>query len=393
MQELVETLDGWRAEGVGAGRAVVVRTFGSAPRPEGAVLLVTDDGRIAGSVSGGCVEGAAAEEIAAARRDGRQRVIRYGISDEQAWDVGLACGGTIDVLVSPDIPDAAIAAARETRDGRGDGRAIVTPLPADAPPAAFGQHTPGAGDVPGTPLVVHDDGRLEGSLGDPAADAALVDEALAALRAGTSKTVEVAGVQLFVEAYPVRPRLVVVGAVEVARTLVRLAKELGYETVVIDGRAAFATEARFPDVDRLIVGWPDELADDIGLGPGDAVAVLTHDVKFDEPAIITALARGCRYVGAVGSKKTQGDRRARLLEAGVAPDALDRLRGPIGLDLGGRLPAETALAILAEVVAERRGGAGRPMRDVARDRAAADAGPTAAADAGPTAEVAAAGAA
>jgi xanthine dehydrogenase accessory factor len=368
MQELLDTLAGWSAEGAGVGRAVVVRTFGSAPRPEGAVLLVTDDGRIAGSVSGGCVEGAAAEEIWAARKDGRERVIRYGISDEQAWDVGLACGGTIDVLISPGVPAAAIEAARETSEGRGDGRAIVTPLPVDAPPAVFGAHQPGAGSLPATPLVVHDDGRLEGSLGTADADAALVAAATDALAHGVSRTIEVAGRQLFVESYPVRPRLVVVGAVEVARTLVRIAKELGYETVVIDGRAAFATEARFPDVDRLIVGWPDEVADEIGLGPADAVAVLTHDVKFDEPAIVAALARGCRYVGAVGSRKTQADRRARLLDAGVSPDHLARLRGPIGLDLGGRLPAETALAIMAEVVAERRAGSGRPMRDLARER-------------------------
>ena len=373
MQELMDALDGWRAEGAGVGRAVVVRTFGSAPRPEGAVLLVTDDGRLAGSVSGGCVEGAAAEEILAARKAGRERVIRYGISDEQAWDVGLACGGTIDVLISPLVPDAAAEAARETRDGRGDGRAIVTMLPADAPPSAFGAHQPGQGSEPAAPLVVHDDGRLEGTLGDPALDAALVEAGTAALTQGMSRTVEIGGSQLFIEAYPVRPRLVVVGAVEVSRTLVRLAKELGYETVVIDGRAAFATEARFPDVDRLIVGWPDEVADEIGLGPADAVAVLTHDVKFDEPAIIAALARGCRYVGAVGSRKTQADRRARLLEAGVEPEALDRLRGPIGLDLGGRLPAETALAILAEVVSERRAGTGRPMRELARAREAAGA--------------------
>ena len=368
MQELLDTLDGWRAEGAGVGRAVVVRTFGSAPRPEGAVLLVTDDGRLAGSVSGGCVEGAAAEEIWAARKAGRDRVIRYGISDEEAWDVGLACGGTIDVLISPRVPEEAVAAARETREGRGDGRAIVTPLPADAPPGAFGAHQPGPGAEPPDVLVVHEDGSLDGSLGDAAADGALVHAARDAIAHGVSRTIEVAGRQLFVEAYPVRPRLVVVGAVEVARTLVRLAKELGYETVVIDGRAAFATEARFPDVDRLLVGWPDELADEIGLGPADAVAVLTHDVKFDEPAIVEALARGCRYVGAVGSRKTQADRRARLLAAGVDPDALDRLRGPIGLDLGGRLPSETALAIMAEVVAERRTGSGRPMRELARER-------------------------
>lgn len=368
MQELIETLDAWRAEGAGIGRAVVVRTFGSAPRPEGAVLLVTDDGRIAGSVSGGCVEGAAAEEILAARKLGRERVIRYGISDEQAWDVGLACGGTIDVLVSPAVPEAAAAAARDARDGRGGGLAVVTRLPVDAPPPAFGQHAPGEGSEPADPLVVHADGTIEGTLGSAETDAALRDAALASLRTGMSKTVSIGDAQLFVEAYPARPRLVVVGAVEVARTLVRLAKELGYETVVIDGRAAFATEARFPDVDRLVVGWPDEVADEIGLGPADAVAVLTHDVKFDEPAIVAALARGCRYVGAVGSRKTQADRRARLLDAGVAHDDLDRLRGPIGLDLGGRQPAETALAILAEIVAERRGGGGRPMRDLARER-------------------------
>jgi xanthine dehydrogenase accessory factor len=374
MQELLDTLDAWRAAaaGVGVGRAVVIRTFGSAPHPEGAVLLVTDDGRIAGSVSGGCVEAAAAEEARASRKTGRERVIRYGISDEQAWDVGLACGGTIDVLVSPWVPAVVELAARESRDGRGDGRVIVTPLPVDAPPPAFGPHAPGQGSAPGTPLVVHGDGRLDGSLGDPAQDELLVGAGREALAKGVSRTVVIGGRQLFLEAYPVRPRLVVVGAVEVARTLVRLAKDLGYETVVIDGRAAFATEARFPDVDRLVVGWPDEVADEIGLGPADAVAVLAHDVKFDEPAIVTALARGCRYVGAVGSRRTQADRRARLLEAGVAPADLDRLRGPIGLDLGGRQPAETALSILAEIVAARRGGSGHPMRDLARAREVAE---------------------
>ncbi len=371
MQELVETLEGWRAAGVGVGRAVVIRTFGSTPRPAGAVLLVTDDGRIAGSVSGGCVEGAAAEAVLAARKDGRQRVIRYGISDEQAWDVGLACGGTIDVLISPAVPAAAEAAARDARDGRGGGRAVVTRLPADAPSAVPGPHKPGPGETPSEPLTVDADGRLVGTLDDVHADEALVEAARACLRAGHSRTVEIAGTQLFIEAYPARARLVVVGAVEIARTLVRLARELGYETVVIDGRAAFATRDRFPEADRLVLGWPDEVMDEIELGPADAVAILTHDVKFDEPAIIAALARGCRYVGAVGSRRTQAERQSRLLAAGVSPADLGRVHGPIGLDLGGRLPAETALAILAEIVAERRGGGGRPMRDLAREQGAA----------------------
>lgn len=376
MRELVETLREWGTQGVGAGRAVVIRTFGSAPRPEGAVLLGADDGRIAGSVSGGCVEGAAYTEIERARRDGHARVIRYGISDEQAWDVGLACGGTIDVLVEPAVTDAAVAAAADLERGT----AVVTPLPADTPPPDFGQHTPGDGALPAAPLVVRDDGRLlsangdPATTGDPAVDAELVRNALEALARGLSRTIVAAGRQWFVEAYPVRPRLVIVGAVQVAIPLVRLAHELGFETVVVDGRPAFATAERFPDADRLVIGWPDEVAASIGLGPADAVAVLSHDVKFDEPAIVEALRRGCRYVGAVGSRKTQADRRARLLEAGVTEADLGRLHGPIGLDLGGRAPAETALAILAEIVAERHGGSGVPMLDRARSGAPATVG-------------------
>jgi xanthine dehydrogenase accessory factor len=376
VKELLDTLASWQADGVEVGRAVVVRTFGSAPRPEGAVLLYAADGRIAGSVSGGCVEGAAAEEIETARTTGRARVIRYGISDEEAWDVGLACGGTIDVLVEPRVPAAAVTAARTAAEHGGGGAAVITPLPADAPPVEFGLHQPGDGAPPEPPLVFHGDGRLEGSLGSGALDAALIGLARDSLNRGTSRTVELDGRQLFIEAFPVRPRLVVVGAVEVARSLVRIARDLGYETVVVDGRASFATPERFPAdaVDRLVVGWPDEVADEIGLGPADAVAVLTHDVKFDEPAIVEALRRACRYVGAVGSRKTQADRRARLLEAGVEPEALARLRGPIGLDLGGRAPAETALAIMAEVVANRYDGSGRPMRDLSAERERREAG-------------------
>lgn len=366
MKELLETLATWEAggtTGADVGRAVVVRTFGSAPRPEGANLLYASDGRIAGSVSGGCVEGAAAEEIEKARAAGHARVIRYGISDEEAWDVGLACGGTIDVLVEPATPAVVVEAARRSVGPGGRGSAVVTPLPEDSPPAEFGQHPPGDGAPPEAELVVGEDGSLTGTLGTPDLDTALIDAARDALRRGQSRTAELGGRSLFIEVFPVRPRLVIVGGVEVARSLVHLAKELGFETVVVDGRPAFATRERFSDVDRLVVGWPDEVADEIGLGPNDAVAVLSHDVKFDEPAIVEALRRGCRYVGAVGSRKTQADRRARLLDAGVSEIELARLRGPVGLDLGGRQPAETALAILAEIVAERYGGTGTPMKE------------------------------
>ncbi|HMJ80696.1 MAG TPA: XdhC family protein, partial [Candidatus Dormibacteraeota bacterium] len=221
MRELLEAVQGWRAEGVGLGRAVVVRSFGSAPRPEGAVLVVTDDGRLAGSVSGGCVEGAAAEEIARARRTGRARVIRYGISDEQAWDVGLACGGTIDVLVEPTLPDELVAAAA----GR-DGRAVVTPLPADAPPAEFGPAEPGEGSPPEPLRVLDESGAPVGST--HAVPPEVAEAARQALSEGTSRTVVAAGRQWFVEAFAAHPRLVIVGAVQVAMALVRFARELGY---------------------------------------------------------------------------------------------------------------------------------------------------------------------
>ena len=335
MRELLDQYDAWRAEGMEVGRAVVIRTYGSAPRQEGSVLLVAADGRIAGSVSGGCVEGAAAEAVADAMRTRADAVIRYGVSDEQAWSVGLACGGIIDVLVQPAVPSDVVAAARA--ENAALGTTVVTRLPADTPPPSS---TKGASSAPDADL-----------------DAVRAD----ALAAGRSRTVELPDCAVFVETFPARPRLVIVGATEIARSLVQLAGPLGYERIVIDARTAFATAERFPDVERLLTDWPEEAFEAIALGPKDAVVMMTHDPKFDEPAILDAFRRGARYVGAVGSRKTQADRRARLVEMGIAEADLANLHGPIGLDLGGREPAETALAILAEVVAARRGGTGAPM--------------------------------
>ena len=194
--------------------------------------------------------------------------------------------------------------------------------------------------------------------GPATAPADVVEAAHDALLRATSRVFDSGERQLFIEAYPVRPRLVVVGAVEIARSLTRLARELGFATVVVDGRAAFATPERFPDADRVVVGWLDEVATQIALDANDAVAVLAHDPKLDDPALVEAFRRGCRYVGALGSRKTQGDRRDRLRGMGVGDADIARLHGPIGLDLGGRAPAETALAILAEVVAGRYGATG-----------------------------------
>lgn len=370
MKELVETLAAWRADGAEIGRAVVVRTFGSAPRLEGAVLLAAADGRIAGSVSGGCVEGAAVEEIQRARADRRSRVIRYGITDEQAWDVGLACGGVIDVLIEPEVGVLVEAAARAAAaPGASHGRAVITLLPVDSPGAEAGSYPRGDGDLPASPLVAWDDGRLEGSLGDAVSDGELARLAREQLTRGTSRIVEVGGRSLFIEVFPPQPRLIVFGAAQIAIPLVSIAHAIGYQTIVVDSRPAFATKERFPDVDRLVVGWPDEVADAIGIGPSDAVVVLSHDNKLDEPAIVTAFARGCRYVGAIGSRKRVAARKERLAAVGARVEDLERLRSPIGLDLGGRTPAETALAVMAEIVAARHGGTGAVLRDRARTEA------------------------
>ncbi|HUR16470.1 MAG TPA: XdhC family protein, partial [Candidatus Limnocylindrales bacterium] len=308
-------------------------------------------GAIAGSVSGGCVEGAAAELIAESRRDGLSRVVRFGISDEQAWDVGLACGSTIDVLIEPQVRDELVEAARGAV-----GTAIITSLPDGSPDESGGRQQPAS--AVGAPVhVLGLDGAA--SITPDLAAAAL---ALAAQR--HSGTVTDDGRQFFVETFAQPPRVVVFGAVQAAIPLIRMAREMGYRTVVADAREAFASRERFPDADELVVGWPDEIRKHLALTPDDAVVVMTHDPKLDEPAIVEAVRAGCSYVGAMGSRRTQAGRRERLAAAGLSPEQIDSVRGPIGLDLGGREAGEMALAILAEIVAARNDGTGRPLRDI-----------------------------
>ncbi len=347
LRELLPTLREWQAEGAGVGRAVLVRAFHSSPRAPGAVLLATDDGRLAGSVSGGCVEGAAADEVRRARGDGHSRVIRYGISDELAWDVGLACGGIIDILVEPEIRPEAIAAVDVI------GTALLIPLPADAPGDVLEPAPTGPGEPPGNARLLHDPDDAPEPLRS-AARAAMIDGV-------SSVAADESGRQWFIEAFPAPPRLVVVGAVHAALPLLRFARELGYRTVLVDRRATFASKERTSDADEVHLAWPEDAFGAIGLHRGDSVAILSHDAKLDEPAITGALRAGCRYVGAVGSRKTQAERRDRLLHAGLTDADLARLRGPIGLDLGGRAPAEVALAVMAEIIANRNGASGGPM--------------------------------
>ncbi len=346
MRDLLADYARLSASGKPVGRAVVTSVWGSAPRPEGASLLATADGEVAGSVSGGCVESATAMEIAEAIARGTPELVTFGVTDERAWEVGLACGGTIRVFVEPRVRPEVLEAAR------GPGGVVVA--------------TVIEGEGLGGSLVVREDGAVEGAIGAALDRARLRDLALEALAREASATVELATtsgapVRVFLEVFPRQPKLVVFGAVHIAAALVPLAKALGYRTIVADGREAFLSRERFREADELILAWPEEAFRRVGLDSATYVCVLSHDPKFDEPALAIALRSPARYVGAIGSKKTQAARRERLRAAGVTDAELARLHGPIGLDLGGRQPAETALAILAEMTAVRYGGSGRRL--------------------------------
>ncbi|HET7598794.1 MAG TPA: XdhC/CoxI family protein [Gemmatimonadales bacterium] len=345
MRDLLSDYERFVAAGVPFGRAVVTSVWGSAPRPPGANLLASADGRIAGSVSGGCVESATAMEISAAIERGTPKLISYGVSDERAWEVGLACGGTIEVFVEPAVRREIVNAAR------GPGGVVVATV----------VEGPGLG----TALVRRDDGGSTGNLAATVSREdvrAAADQALAREGSGTVELPAVGGsARVFLEVFPRQPKLVIFGGVHIAAALVPLAKALGYHVTVADGREAFLGRDRFPEADRLLLAWPGEAFEQVGLDRATYVCVLSHDPKFDEPALEVALRSPARYVGAIGSRKTQRSRRERLRAAGITDEQLARLRGPIGLDLGGREPAETALAIMAEMTAVRYGGTGAAL--------------------------------
>ncbi|HEX6104385.1 MAG TPA: XdhC family protein [Gemmatimonadales bacterium] len=341
MRDLLQDYDRLTAAGERPGRAVVTSVWGSAPRQEGSSMLATPGGVMAGSVSGGCVESATATEIAAAIERGTPKLVTFGVSDEKAWEVGLACGGTIKVLVEPAVPAEVLDAAR----GPG-GEVVATCI---------------EGPETGRSARVSEDGRVEGGLARVLPRDTLAAAALEALRRERSATVSLEGTAgthtVFLEVFPRQPRLVIFGGVHIATALVPLARLLGYRTVVADGRQAFLTRERFPEADELILAWPEEAFARIGLDPGCYVCVLSHDPKFDEPALRIALRSPAAYIGAIGSRSTQAKRREWLRSEGFSEADIARLHGPIGLDLGGRSPAETALAILAEMTAVRYGGA------------------------------------
>ncbi len=306
-------------------------------------MLASEDGRIAGSVSGGCVESATALEIEAAIQSGTPKLVTFGVSDERAWEVGLACGGTIKVFVEPTITPEILEAAR----GNG-GEVVATVI---------------SGSGVGESLRLLENGSVHGNLSVELPLDAVRAAAMSNLRRETSasQTFESGAgpVTLFFEVFARQPRLVIFGAGQVAVSLVPLAKALGYYTIVADGRKIFLDQERFPLADELILAWPEEAFERIGLDSTCYICLLSHDPKFDEPALATALPSDARYVGAIGSKKTQAARRERLREIGLNAAEIARLHGPIGLDLGGRQPAETALSILAQMTAVRYGRPGQ----------------------------------
>ncbi len=361
---LAELMAIWSA-GDTAGVATVVRTFRSAPRQPGAALLVAPDGSVSGSVSGGCVEGAVYELAAEVARGGPPRRARYGVGDADAFAVGLTCGGSIDVFVES-ISRTAFPELGEVAEDITAHRPVAV--------ATVIAH-PDARRV-GRRLVVRPD-TVAGSLGSLRADTAVIDDARGLLASGRTEVLEYGpdgqrlgeGMEVFVSSYAPRPRMLVFGAIDFAAALARQGSFLGYRVTVCDARSVFATPARFPTADEVVVDWPHRyLAAQAQAGAVDehtVICVLTHDPKFDVPVLEVALRLPrVGYVGAMGSRRTHDDRMARLKAAGLTDAELSRLSSPIGLDLGARTPEETAVSIAADIIARRWGGGGRPLAEM-----------------------------
>lgn len=351
MREILESVESWRRDGHGVALATVVQVWGSAPRPPGSKMAISSHGAMAGSVSGGCVEGAVFEEAQEVIRSGRPKLLTFGVSDEEAWTVGLSCGGEIQVFVE------SLGGERETATGAAEiYRAIREGLEAEE---FLAQATVVAGPGLGKSLLFRRGRESLGSLGAEGLDDALRDRIPERFEREGARRIPVEGKQgaseVFLEFHGPRPKLVLVGAVHVAIPLIHLAKAVGFRTLVIDPRGAFATAERFAHADELIREWPQEALGEMPLNEATYIATLSHDPKIDLPAVAAVLRQPVRYIGALGSKKTHAKRVAALEEQGFSDEEIDRIHAPIGLDLGGRKPEEIAVAILAQVVAAANG--------------------------------------
>jgi xanthine dehydrogenase accessory factor len=362
VKELVGEIDQWRRAGRRVAIARVVDIEGSGPRDPGASMVVCEDGEVAGSVSGGCVEGAVMEAALESLVTGYRSLHTFGYSDADAFAVGLTCGGTIRLFVEPLEWDAEVQ------------EQLLAALRADEPAALA---TVVAGPHAGAKILYRPASGSIGSLGDSDLDRVVTRDLVGELAAGSTRVrrygtrgeVGRDEVSVFIESFVVPPRMIIFGAVDFTAALVRMARVLGFRVTVCDARPAFATAARFPLADAVVVDWPDRYLRGLQekLTPRDVLCVLTHDAKFDLPAIIAALDTEVGYIGVMGSRRTHADRLARLRAAGVDDVGVARLHAPIGLDLGARTPEETAVSICAEIISVRTGRTEiRPLTDSER---------------------------
>jgi xanthine dehydrogenase accessory factor len=368
-----DTAIAWLAEERRVVQALLVEVEGSAPLPVGAMMVIDDQGNIEGSITGGCVEGAVvteAEELLAAGSPAPAKLLRYGISDELAGTVGLMCGGIVHILVSELSGDAA-EVERAVLEAHAEGRPAAVATLID-------------GDTAGSRLAVIGD-TLMGSLHhtdlldrNVAREAqGLLEEGKTTLRRfGSDGATLGDDVRVHIRAYALPPQMWIIGAIDFSAALAPFAAQIGYEVTITDARDRFARSRRFSSAASVKIGWPQEVMADVELGPRDAVLVFTHDPKFDEPALIAALKTNAGYVGALGSRQTTADREERLKRAGVSEADLARVHAPCGLDIGSRTAEETAVSVLAEIIAARAERAGAPLRQTSgpihgRDRAEA----------------------
>ena len=352
MKELLPDIERWRDAGKKVAIATVVQAYGSAPRRPGAKMAISEDGEFVGSVSGGCVENDVVEHARQVIEEDHARLVPYGISDEMAFNVGLACGGQIEVFIQP------------------FGKAFPTEKPVGFAYVVDGPEQ-------GSGLLAWEFGKHRGSVGQgDAFDERVARDAIALLKDGRSGQLRYedapnAPTRLFVDAYPAQPTIVIFGGVHTGVALAQLAKSVGgFRVVVVDARGAWATPERFPTADEIHVMHADDYLKGHPLTGQSYVAVLSHDPKLDDPALLGALQSDARFVGAIGSPKTQRERKERLGAAGLTEEQLNRLYGPIGLDIGAQSPEEIGIAILGQIIAAKNGKLPQPMGERSRVAAA-----------------------
>ena len=342
MREISTSLQQWLAGGRATAIATVIKTWGSSPRPAGAKMAINEQGEFAGSVSGGCVETAVIEAAMQVIQTGKPRLLQFGVSNEQAWEVGLSCGGKIEVFVEPlALMTKEFYNSYQDHLDRNEPFVVATIVRGDE--SLLGQR-----------VLLRQDGVSLGDISNATVISAVRDQAQSLFSKASSMSLPAGDCELFVESCFPPPKLIIIGAVHIAAPLVTMAKVLNFTVILIDPRGAFSTSARFPHVDQLFSKWPDEALTEAGIDASTCIVILTHDPKIDDPAIKIALQHTPAYLGVLGSRRTHEKRLHRLCADGMSEEQLAQIHAPIGLDIGALSPAEIAVSILAEIVACRR---------------------------------------